>query len=72
MLPLFLADGKIIQREVRFSLRTKLIDEALSIYQTALPEIKSKIRDVVLLKKEDAELAAQVEFLKNGISDKSV
>ncbi|MFT6910324.1 MAG: integrase, partial [Oleiphilaceae bacterium] len=68
-LPLFLADGNIIRREVRFSLRTKLIDEALSIYQTALPEIKSIIREVLLLNKQEAELAAQVEFLKNGISD---
>lgn len=69
MIPLILANGKRIRRELRFSMRTKDSHEALSIYQTALPEIKSKIRDVVLLKKEDAELAAQVEFLKNGIAD---
>jgi integrase len=69
MLPLILANGKRNRRELRFSMRTKDSHEALSIYQTALPEIKLKIRDVVLLKKEDAELAAQVEFLKNGISD---
>ncbi len=61
MLPLFLADGNIIRREVRFSLRTKLIDEALSIYQTALPEIKSIIREVLDLNKQEAELIAQVE-----------
>jgi integrase len=69
MLPLILSNGKNIRRELRFSMRTKDLHEALSIYQTALLEIKSKIRDVVLLKKEDAELAAQVEFLKNGIAD---
>lgn len=69
MIPCYCDNGDKARREVRFSLRTKIMSEALVIYQLVLPTIKTQIKEVPVLNKNDAESIAQVELMKNGIAD---
>ncbi|GAA6183782.1 site-specific integrase [Aliiglaciecola sp. NS0011-25] len=53
--------------EIRFSLKTKELNEALSVYYVVVPHLKSRIKEFCSMDREQAHSTAEMAFLKSDL-----